>query len=93
MPTVSAHWSRPCIGILALCGYIYMSYIASLHSTICVIFLLCLSFCHYPYTPLPPTPLYKPAQSILMNPMKKSLNTGKNQPLSTYQVSCTKANR
>ena len=39
-----------------------------------------------------PTPLYVYTGPILMNSMKKSSKTSKNQPLSTCQVSCTKAN-
>ena len=55
---VIARLSRPCIGMLALCGYLHI--IATLHSTICVILLLCLTFATTHPTPLPfsPTPLY-----------------------------------
>ena len=55
-----------------------------------VILLLCFSFYHYP--PLPPTHPLIYTGLRLMNSMKKSSKTSENQPLSTCQVSCTKAN-
>ena len=63
-PTVIACLSRPCSGILALCGYLHICVIATLNSTVCVILLLYLSFCHHPPTSMPfsPTPLYTLAQ-------------------------------
>ena len=50
--TVSTRLSRPCCGILALCGHVDV--IATLNSTICVILLLCFSLCHHPPYPHPP---------------------------------------
>ena len=72
-PTVSAHLSRPCFGILVLCGYIYIHIIATLDSTICVILLICLSFCHHPSRPrAPPTHLLIYTDPILMNSMNNN---------------------
>ena len=94
-PIVSVRLPRLCIKVLALCGYMYKSYIATLDSTICVTLLLCLSYCHHPSHALfPPTHPLIYTGPILMNSMKKSSKTGKIQPLLfTYLVSCTKANR
>ena len=88
-PTISACLSRPCNRILALCGCI-----ATLNYTICMFFLLCLNYCHHPcHAHTPPTHPLVFSGPILMNCMKKSSKTGKKQPLSTCQVSFTKANR
>ena len=48
-----------------------------------------------PFTPpcAPPTHLFICAGPILMNSIKESSKTGENLPLSTRQVSYTKANR
>ena len=58
--TVSAHLTRPCSGILALCGPLwpFVDVIATLNSTICVILLLCFSLCHHPPTLPPPPPTH-----------------------------------
>ena len=71
-PTISARLSRPCSGILALCGCMYTSYVATLNSTICFFFLLWLSFCHHPSQPRAPSahPLIY-IGPILMHSMKK----------------------
>ena len=45
-PAVCVRLSRPCSGILALCGCM-----CAHHSTICVFLLLCLSFSHHPRVP------------------------------------------
>ena len=71
--------SRPCSGILVLCGYIHVHIIATLDFIICVIFLLCLSFFHHP-----PYPCASPANSfiyagpVLMNFIKKSSKMDEN---------------
>ena len=65
----------------------------TLNSTICVILLLCLSFCHQP--PHPHTSPARPSYVHWPNINEfhdKIIKTGENQPLSTCQVSCTKAN-
>ena len=71
-PTISACLSRPCGGTLALCGYMWKSYIATVNSTICVILLLWLGFYHHQSHPL--TPPAHPViydGPILMNSMKQ----------------------
>ena len=62
----------------------------TLISTICVLLLLCLRFCHHPPHPhASRTHPYIYAGPILMNYLKNLSKTGKNQLLSTCQVSCT----
>ena len=88
-PSVSARLSRPLVEYWPFVGACTRHSYSKL--SICVLFLLCLSFCHHPPHPrTPPTHPLVYTGPILMNSMKK---TGKNQPLSTRQVSCTKANR
>ena len=85
-PTVSAQLSRPCSGILALCGCIYIHIIATLNSTTYLCHLAPLLKLLPPPT-LPPHPSFPPliyAHPILMNSAKKSSKTGENHPLSTY---------
>ena len=57
-PTVSAHLSRPCCGILALVGTCTRHSYSNLYY--CIILLLHLSFCHYP----PPTTQLLPSAYI-----------------------------
>ena len=63
VPTVSARLSRPCSGLLALCGYMYTSYLL-LSSTIVLSSFFIEAFAMMNPTPacLPPTPLYTLAQ-------------------------------
>ena len=73
--------------------WVHVQVMATLHSTICVIFLLCWNIFHHPPHPrAPPTQSLMYAGPILMNFMKNAKNW-QNQPLSTCQVSCTKPNR
>ena len=70
--------------------WVHVHVIATLNSTICVFFLLWLSFCqHSSHSRAPPTHPLIYTGPILMNFMKKIIKTGDKQPLSTYQVSCT----
>ena len=63
------------------------------------LYYLCLLASLFNLLPPPTSSLASPthplvyAGLILMNSMKKSSKTGKNQPLSACQVSCTEANR
>ena len=84
--TVSACLFRPCI-----VEYWFFVDACTRHSysKLYYLCLLCLSFCHYPpHLRTPPTHPLIYTDPIFMNSMKKSLKTGKNQPLSTCQVSC-----
>ena len=88
-PTFSTSLSRPCSGIIAICGCMWTLSHCKLYQ--CVIQLLCFSLCHHPPHPrtLPVHPIMC-TYPILMNSMKKS-KTSENQLLFTCQVSCTKA--
>ena len=89
-PTVTAHLFRPCSGILTLVGE------CTCHSY-SKLYYLCLFASLFKLLPQPTLPHTPPAHPliyagpILMNSMKKIM--GKNQPSSTCQVNCTKANR
>ena len=89
-PTVSALLSRPCSGILALCRYsVHVHIMATLNS-----YIVSSSLFKLLPPPTPPHPLpYICWPNINEFHLKKSSKTGKNQSLSTCQVSCTKANR
>ena len=106
--TVSVHLSKPYSGILAICGCMYTSYIATLNPTFCVFLFLLFKLLPPPTPPLhpslPPTPPLHPSLPPTHQPSyirwpnvnefhESIIKTGKNQPLFTCQVSCTKANR
>ena len=92
-PTLSARLSRPCSGILALCGCMYISYSYS------KLYYLCLlsSLIKLLPPPTPPPSASRPPPNIhwpnINEFHQKIIKTGENQPLSTCQVSCTIANR
>ena len=70
----------------------YVHIIITLNSTVCILLLLCLSFFLHPsHSHAPPTHPFIYAGPILVNSMKESPRTGKNQPFFTCQVSCTKS--
>ena len=100
VPTVSTRLSRPCSGILALSGCMYIQFvhiIATLNSNIVhmssYFFILAFATTHPTLMTLLPMPLYTLAP-ILMNSIKNCQKIAKiSHYLATFQVSYTKANR
>ena len=91
--TVSAHLSRPCIEILAICRYMYA------HHNYFKLYYLCLLASLFKPLPPPTLPRVRLTHPLIytcltiMNSMIKIVKTIKNQPLCTCQVNCAKANR
>ena len=87
--TVSTHLPRPCSGywpIMGTCGWLIHS-----NSAICVVLLLCLSLWNHLITlMLFPTNSLYPLTQYHCIPWNESSKTGKNQPFSVCQVSCTR---